>query len=142
MAENIVNVKMDSTAIDALAAKVSAIEANLLRCAELIKQVGGRPVDVPMAVNMNDYLRDDHPRMGCTLVVRLSEDSWALEVYAPGFEIEKTPYLISSYFPRNYGSLGIALDAYAAGKTIRSVFPDMAKAERAYSNVSPSATTL
>jgi hypothetical protein len=98
-------------------------------------------VDAAPEVDLNDYVKDDHPRIGCRMVVELREKGWQLSVYAPGYGKPPVGGCISSYFTRPYGSMGVALDAFAAGKTVRSVFKEMAAAERAYSSVSPSAVT-
>jgi hypothetical protein len=62
-------------------------------------------------VDMNLYLKDDAPRAGCTLVIRLQEKGWKLDAYAPGFGPSGAKGRISSYFSRRLGSTGIAVDA-------------------------------
>lgn len=154
MAENIVNVKLDQSEIDALSVKVDSIEATLLRCVELSRQVTVQldrdqcaTIDViqdPQAkpTDMRIYQGDDYPRDGCTLVVRFEHKGWSLREYAPGYAPVGSQGWIASYMSRPLGSLGLALDAYAAGKTIRSVLPAMIKAERAYALSSGSTVTL
>lgn len=92
-------------------------------------------------IDMNMYCTDDYPREGCTLVIRFIHKGWELTEFAPGFPVDvHFPGIgkegwIASYASRPLGSLGLALDAYAAGKTIKSVLPEMVEAERAYALV-------
>lgn len=154
MSANLVKVIVDSTEIDALSAKVNDIEATLLRCVELSRQVAvqispeGSFVSEqsvskhPKPSDMSIYQGDDYPRDGCTLVVCFEHKGWSLREYAPGFIPVGPQGWIASYMPRPLGSLGLALDAYASGKTIKSVLPEMVKAERAYALASGSSVTL
>lgn len=154
MSESHVKVIVDSTEIDAFAAKVNDIEATLLRCLALSRQAavqlspeGSFVSDESVSKHakpsdMSIYQGDDYPRDGCTLVVCFEHKGWSLREYAPGFVPVGPQGWIASYMSRPLGSLGLALDAYAAGKTIRSVLPEMVKAERAYALASGSTVTL
>lgn len=76
-----------------------------------------------------DYSGDDFPRAGCKLVIEIGEQDYSWRVYAPGMLIE-AGRAIESYMPRPMASIGIAIDAFAHGATVRSVLIPMSRAER------------
>ena len=92
-------------------------------------------------VNLNDYTGDNYPRAGCTLVIRLTEKGWCMDVFAPGYAPGGSAGLIESYFSRPHGSTGLAVDSFIQhGSDWRSRIPAMVTAENDYS--SGSAVTL
>lgn len=90
----------------------------------------------------SEYTGDDYSRVGCTLVVNLSEKGWTLAVYAPGAEPVPATAPIESYFSRPYGSTGIALEAFLHRPGgIRATLQEMARAEREHQVASGSIVT-
>lgn len=85
-------------------------------------------------VNPIDYSTDDYPREGCSLVIRFRGGRYEMTVYAPGLKIMANPAgpgrFLEGYFPRPLASIGIAVQAFAAGRILRSFLPQMCEAER------------
>jgi hypothetical protein len=79
--------------------------------------------------------------VGQRLFIELREDRWELSVYSADVPRPPFKYLMTDYIGRRYGSLGIALDAFVLGKSIKSVLPLMKRAERAYAESSESPVT-
>ena len=77
-----------------------------------------------------DYSGDDYPREGCEVVVKFLNGKYTWIVYAPGEVPERIGGFLESYAPRPMASIGIALNAFAHGRTARSVLREMARAER------------
>jgi len=89
------------------------------------------------------YYTDDYPREGCTVVVRfLPEQKYRISVYAPWIDVSGAGYPLESYSPRNIGSLGVAMDAFAKGRHGVEVRREIFRAEREYQSSCGSTTTL
>lgn len=95
---------------------------------EMIRLISvGKQTEEGPTPNKSKFINDNHLRDGCRMQVHLTKEGWQLQTFNP------KGGLIASYARRPFGSMGLALDAWAAGKSIRSVFPEMAAAEEAYS---------
>lgn len=121
------------------------LERERLACEErlLAARIAKQELDMQrvLNVNLNDYTGDNYPRAGCTLVIRLTEKGWCMDVFAPGYAPGGSFGLIESYFPRPHGSTGLAVDSFIQhGSDWRSRIPAMVRAENDYS--SGSAVTL
>lgn len=81
-----------------------------------------------------DYTTDDYPREGCQIVIELKNGKYTWSVFRPSALISASEPSIEGYCPRPLGSIGIALDAFASGATVRTVLPKMGRAERDYSS--------
>ena len=80
--------------------------------------------------NGNIYATDDYPRKGCQVVIEFLDGKYMWRVYAPAAAQITPGGLLESYASRPMASIGIALAAFAAGRTVRSVMPEMVQAER------------
>lgn len=124
-----------------LTAAIAATQATIGQFASAAQALQGASDALAIAtrperalVDMNDYFKDDVPRAGCTLVIKLTDTRWDLDAYAPGYGPTGHVGLISSYAPRPLGSAGIAIDAVIArGFDWRWALPQMIRAERDYS---------
>jgi hypothetical protein len=84
--------------------------------------------------DMRDYCGETHPIAGCTLVLRFGTDRWEAASYAPGYEPVGREGMISNFFSRPLGSVGIAVESFIRnGGTWKPDFARMAEAERDYS---------
>lgn len=124
---------------------MAALERDCLIAEEslLMARIAKQELDMQHVsnVNLNDYTGDNYPRAGCTLVIRLTEKGWCMDVFAPGYAPGGNAGLIESYFPRPHGSTGLAVDSFIQhGSDWRSRIPAMVRAENDYS--SGSAVTL
>lgn len=86
------------------------------------------------------YTTDDYPREGLTLAVRLTKSGWSFAVFAPGFD-PVMPYGFMESYCGRHGSLGLTLDAYVAGKDLRTIRKQQRQAEDDYSKLSGSSAT-
>lgn len=80
--------------------------------------------------DMQQYCGDFHSIVGCTLVLRFGATHWDAVSYAPGFDPTGREGVISTFFARPYGSVGIAVDSFIAnGGSWKADFSRMVKAE-------------
>lgn len=124
---------------------LAALERDCLVAEEclLAARIAKQELDMQhvLNVNLNDYTGNNYPRAGCTLVIRLTEKNWSMDVFAPGYAPGGHAGLINSYFPRPHGSTGMAVDSFIQrGSDWRPLIPAMVRAEKDYmsgSDVTP-----